>query len=42
MGGAAYQLIYKADFNMTLWQQWNNRVLREQPNVTEIIAEGNI
>jgi hypothetical protein len=40
MGGSAYQLIYKAEFNMTLWQTWNNRVLRETPNVSLIVPEG--
>jgi len=40
MGGAAYQLIYKAEFSMTLWQQWNNRVLRETPNVSLFVPKG--
>jgi hypothetical protein len=40
MGGAAYQLIYKCDFSMTLFQQWNNRVLRMTRNATQIIPEG--
>lgn len=40
MNGSAYQLIYKADFGMTLFQQWNNRVLRETYNVKQIVPEG--
>lgn len=40
MGGSAYQLIYKADFSMTLLQQWNRRVLQEQPRATIIVPEG--